>query len=87
MNRGSVIFGEGADKAVGFLVGLFGNVIGLIGTVVVIYIWAGNDGSPETTIRRRHAASVSMWAGVGCAIPWIIISVVTTVIVISVFRR
>ena len=66
--------------------GVFGNVVGLIGAVVVMYLWAGNDGSRETAIRRQHAASVWMWAGVGCAIDWIV-GVLGLLILLSAFPR
>jgi hypothetical protein len=72
VNRQPFIVGFGADKVLGFLAGFFGSVMGLIAAIVVMFVWAGGDPQPDTEGRRRHARSVSIWAGAGCAFPAIL---------------
>jgi hypothetical protein len=76
MNRGRYIVGEAIDKLLGFGAGLFGSVLGLIATIVVMYLWAGNDTTLEVEKRRAHATTVSVWAGVGCLVPVVILVIV-----------
>lgn len=76
VNRQPFIVGTGADKVLGFLAGLAANVLGLIATIAVMYIWAGSDPAPDIEERRAHAASVSIWSGIGCALPVILIVIV-----------
>ena len=73
MNRRSFIVGFGVDEILGFLAGLLGSVMGVMATVVVMFLWAGSDPLPDTEARRSHAASVSVWSAVGCALPVILI--------------
>lgn len=73
VNRQPFIVGTGADKVLGFLAGFAANVMGLIATIAVMYIWAGSDPAPDIEERRAHAASVSKWSGIGCALPAILI--------------
>lgn len=73
MNNRPFIVGFGADEILGFLAGLFGSVMGVVATVVVMFLWAGSDPLPNTEARRSHAASVSIWSGLGCALPAILI--------------
>ncbi len=51
------IVGDGVDKLVGFLVGLFLNIVGMIGTIVVMYLWAGNSFGPQDDADRREHAN------------------------------
>ena len=71
MNRQPFIVGPTADKILGFLAAFFVPVVGLIGTIVVMFVWADRDPIPEVAKRRKHAISVSVWSGVGAALPWI----------------
>lgn len=73
MNHRPFIVGFGADEILGFLAGLFGSVMGVVATVVVMFLWAGSDPLPDTEARRSHAASVSIWSGIGCALPAILV--------------
>jgi hypothetical protein len=73
MNRQPFIVGPSADSVLGLVVGFFGSVLGLIATIVVMYVWAGSDPGFDTNDRRRHAARVSVWAGVGCVVPIILV--------------
>jgi hypothetical protein len=73
VNHRPFIVGFGADEILGFLVGLFGSVMGVVATVVVMFLWAGSDPLPDTEARRSHAASVSIWSGIGCALPAILV--------------
>ena len=73
MNRQPFIVGAVVDKLLGFLAGFFGSVTGLIATVVVMFLWAGSNPGPDSGERRRHATSVSIWSGVGCFIPVILL--------------
>lgn len=73
MNRQPFIVGPTADKVLGFLVGLFAQVLGLIATIVVMFVWAGSEPLPDTQERRAHARSVSIWSGVGCLVPVILL--------------
>ncbi len=73
MYRQPFIVGPTVDKLLGFLAGVFANVLGWIATIVVMYSWAGNDPTQEVAERRGHAASVSVWAGVGCLLPLILL--------------
>jgi low affinity Fe/Cu permease len=73
VNRRPYIVGFGVDEILGFLAGLFGSVMGFVATVAVMFIWAGSDPLPDTDARRGHAASVSLWSGLGCALPAILI--------------
>jgi hypothetical protein len=72
VNRQPFIVGPAVDKLLGFLAGFFGNVMGLIATIVVMFVWAGGNPTPETPQRRSHATSVSLWSGLGCLIPVIL---------------
>ena len=85
MNRQPFIVGVDADKILGFLAGFFGWVMGLIATIVVMFLWAGSDPLPDTEARRRHATSVSIWSGVGCALPLflIVVAIVLGVLVLA----
>ena len=73
MNHRPFIVGFGADEILGFLAGLFGSVMGVVATVVVMFLWAGSDPLPSTEARRSHAVSVSIWSALGCALPAILI--------------
>ncbi len=73
MNRQPFIVGEMADKVLAFFAGVIGNVLGLIATIVVMFMWAGSDPTPEVQERRNHANSVSVWSGIGCAIPAVLL--------------
>jgi hypothetical protein len=73
MGRQPFIVGPAADKLLGFLAGVFANVVGWIATIVVMYVWAGSEPTPEVADRRRHAASVSAWSGLGCLLPVILV--------------
>jgi hypothetical protein len=73
MNRQPFIVGVMADKVLGFLVGLWGSVLGLLATILVMFMWAGSERTPEVDARRQHAQSVSIWSGIGCAIPTILV--------------
>jgi hypothetical protein len=73
VSRRPFIVGFGVDEILGFLAGLFGSVMGFVATVVVMFLWAGSDPLPDTETRRGHAASVSIWSGLGCALPVILI--------------
>jgi hypothetical protein len=70
--RQPFIVGRAFDKVAGFLVGFFANVLGLVGTIAVMYIWAGSDQRPDVPERREHAKSVSIWSGVGCLVPLVL---------------
>jgi len=80
VNRQPFIVSLGADKVLGFLAGFFGSVMGLIAAIVVMFVWAGSDPQPDTEERRRHARSVSIWAGVGCAFPAILFFILVFVL-------
>jgi hypothetical protein len=54
---------------------VFGSVLGLIATIVVMFLWAGNDTTLEVEKRRAHATTVSVWAGVGCLVPVVLLVV------------
>jgi TRAP-type C4-dicarboxylate transport system permease large subunit len=73
MNREPFIVGPTADKLLGFLAGIFGNVMGFFGTIVVMYLWAGSQPAPDVQERRQHAQSVSIWSAVGCLLPIVLI--------------
>jgi hypothetical protein len=73
VNRQPFIVGEMADKVLAFFAGVIGNVLGLIATIVVMFMWAGSDPTPEVQERRNHANSVSVWSGIGCAIPAVLL--------------
>lgn len=68
--RPPFIIGPMADKIIGFIAGMFGQILGIIATIVVMFLWAGN-GSPDAEIetRREHAKQVSLWSAAGCIIP------------------
>lgn len=70
--RQPFIVGQVADQVLGFVAGFFGSVMGVIATVAVMFLWAGSDPAPDTEVRRHHATSVSIWSGVGCAIPFVL---------------
>jgi uncharacterized membrane protein YhaH (DUF805 family) len=72
MNRQPFIVGPTADKVLGFLAGVLAQVLGVLATVVVMFLWAGSEPTPEVQERRTHAAEVSGWSGVGCLIPVIL---------------
>jgi hypothetical protein len=72
MNRQPFIVGPVADNVLGLVAGVFGTVLGLVATIVVMYVWAGSDPDFDTRARRRHAAQVSVWAAVGCVVPFIL---------------
>jgi hypothetical protein len=77
--RQPFIVGPTFDKVAGFLAGFFANALGLIGTIVVMFIWAGSDARPDVPERRDHARSVSIWSGVGCLAPlllWLLLGIV-----------
>jgi hypothetical protein len=69
VNRQPFIVGTAADKVLGFLAGAFGSVVGVIAAIVVMFLWAGSGPEPDVEERRQHATSVSIWSGVGCALP------------------
>jgi hypothetical protein len=71
--RQPFIVGVMADKVLGFLAGMVANVLGVVATVVVMFMWAGSDPTPEVDARRQHAQSVSIWSGIGCFLPAILI--------------
>ena len=73
MNRQSFIVGPTADKVLGFLAGAFAQLVGVVVTVVVMFMWAGSEPTPEVQERRDHARSVSIWSGVGCLLPLLFI--------------
>jgi hypothetical protein len=75
VNRQPFIVGATADKVLGLLAGMIGFALGVIATIVVMFLWAGSDPAPEVEERRRHATSVSIWSGVGCALPAILVLV------------
>ncbi len=63
------IVGQVADSVLGLAAGFFFNFVGLLGAVVLMYIWAGNNNGPEDAAERRaHARAVSIWSGLGCAL-------------------
>ncbi|MGA3058166.1 MAG: hypothetical protein ABSE70_09080 [Candidatus Limnocylindrales bacterium] len=65
MDRKPHIVGDSIDKVLGFVAGFFASWIGVVATVVVMYLWAGRGQPLEVRERRRHAASVSIWSGIG----------------------
>lgn len=69
--RQPFIVGPTVDKILGFLAGFVAQILGVIGTIVVMYVWAGSDPTPDTQERREHAKSVSIWSGVGCLLPFL----------------
>ena len=69
MDRQPFIVGRTADKVLGFCAGALTQLIGIVVTVVVMFMWAGSEPTPEVQERRDHARSVSIWSGVGCLLP------------------
>jgi TRAP-type C4-dicarboxylate transport system permease large subunit len=82
VNRQPFIVGVDADKILGFLAGFVGSMMGLIATIVVMFLWAGSDPLPDTEARRRHATSVSIWSGIGCALPLLLVFVAIVLMVL-----
>ncbi len=68
--RQPFIVGPTVDKVLGFLAGLVAQVVGVIATVVVMFVWAGSQPTQEVAERREHAKSVSIWSGIGCLLPF-----------------
>lgn len=67
------IVGPAADRVLGFLVGLFANVLGFVGAVVVMFLWADNARDvQEHDERRAQARAVSTAAGIGCLLPFLL---------------
>jgi low affinity Fe/Cu permease len=75
MYRQPFILGPTADKVLGFLAGMFGQLIGVVATIVVMFVWAGSDPLPDTQIRRDHATAVSIWSGMGCLLPAVLLAI------------
>jgi hypothetical protein len=73
VNRKPFIAGPTADYVLGFLAGFAGIILGVIATIVVMFLWAGSEPVPEVEERRYHAKWVSVWSGFGCAAAVILI--------------
>jgi uncharacterized membrane protein YidH (DUF202 family) len=65
IHREPYVVGPYADKIISFFVGAFAPVVALFPTAVAMFVWARTDDEYERGRRRRHAASVTMWCGVG----------------------
>lgn len=59
------LVGPNADKVIGFFVGVFAPVLGVLTMAVAMYLWAAAGGEDGAIRRRRHAASVTTWSGAG----------------------
>ncbi len=70
------IVGPTIDMFLGFLLGFFLIVIGLVATIVAIYIWAGGASGAESALRRRHAARVVISAAFGLAAAFVLLLMV-----------
>jgi uncharacterized membrane protein YidH (DUF202 family) len=64
--RKPFIVGRTADKVLGFFIGVFGLIVGVLATIAVAYLWAGSSPDSETQARRAHAAAISISAAIGC---------------------
>lgn len=62
------LVGPNADKVIGFFVGVFAPVLGVLTTAVAMFFWARAGGDDGATRRRRHAESVTMWSGAGTVV-------------------
>ncbi|HEX7492022.1 MAG TPA: hypothetical protein VF337_10005 [Candidatus Limnocylindrales bacterium] len=38
-----------------------------------MFLWAGGDPGPDLAQRRGHATAVSIWSGLGCLLPVILL--------------
>jgi hypothetical protein len=81
VDRKPHIVGDRIDNVLGFVAGLFGS-IGLVATVAVMYLWARRGQPSEVRERRRHAASVSTWSGIG----FLITLVLMILLVVTILR-
>ncbi len=71
------LVGPNVDKAVGFFVGVFAPVLGVLTTAAAMFVWAAGGDEDGAIRRRRHAASVTMWSGIGTLV---MVAVVLTII-------
>jgi hypothetical protein len=81
MNQGrpdneSYLVGPTIDMFLGFLLGFFLIVFGLLATIVAMYIWAGGASGAESALRRRHAARVVISAAFGLAAAFVLLLMV-----------
>ena len=72
MDRKPHIVGDRIDNVLGFVVA----------TVAVMYLWARRGQPSEVRERRRHAASVSTWSGIG----FLITLVLMILLVVTILR-
>jgi hypothetical protein len=70
------IVGPTIDMFLGFLLGFFLIIIGLLATIVAMYIWAGGVSGPESALRRRHGARVVISAAFGLAAAFVLLLMV-----------
>jgi hypothetical protein len=83
MDRQPFIVGPAADCVLGFFAGFFGTVLGLLATIVVMFLWAGSEPGIDVAERRRHAWFVSAWSGVGCVAPIVLVILVFSAVISS----
>jgi ABC-type Fe3+ transport system permease subunit len=76
IDRRPSIVGPIADRIIGFFVGIFLPVVGVIPTAAAMFAWSRTSDELETHRRFRHALSVTMWSGVGS---FVIVVLVATI--------
>jgi len=86
MERQPFIVGPTTDMFLGFLAGFFGSVLGVVATVVVMFMWVGRDGVADVAERRQHAERVAISSVFGLVAEIAAAVVVIATVVIAVPR-
>jgi uncharacterized membrane protein YidH (DUF202 family) len=65
----------------GFAVGMFAPVIGVVTTTIAMVLWARTDDEYEGGRRRRHAISVAIWSVFGSLLTIVLVGTLISALI------